>query len=141
MARPGAQFSFEELSTSLRTQASQAELLRRFASSGDVVPWTAGMGAATTAPPGWAGITGFYVRTKDSVLATFTVTQLQDGGHRATASIPMPMSLARLVNPNDWVLRTSAEAQANASPPIEVALVLDNTGSMSADMPALRSAA
>ena len=73
--------------------------------------------------------------------ATFTVTQLQDGGHRATASIPMPMSLARLVNPNDWVLRTSAEAQANASPPIEVALVLDNTGSMSNDMQALRDAA
>ena len=34
-----------------------------------------------------------------------------------------------------------AVAQMAASPPIEVALVLDNTGSMSADMPALRSAA
>lgn len=91
MARPGAQFSFEELSTSLRTQASQAELLRRFASSGDVVPWTAGMGAATTAPPGWAGITGFYVRTKDSVLATFTVTHNGAGNGTGAYQLPLPV--------------------------------------------------
>ena len=72
---------------------------------------------------------------------TLTITQLEDGGHRASASMPMPVSLARIINDDDWVLRTSADAEANASPPIEVALVLDNTGSMSNDMDALRSAA
>lgn len=72
---------------------------------------------------------------------TFTITELQDGGHRAEASMPMPLSLARIINATDWTLGVEAEAQANASPPIEVALVLDNTGSMSADMPALRDAA
>lgn len=72
---------------------------------------------------------------------SFSVIELDDGGHRATAQMPMPLSLARVINARDWTLAVSAEAQANASPPIEVALVLDNTGSMSNDMQALRNAA
>lgn len=72
---------------------------------------------------------------------TFTVTQLADGGHRVDASAPMPMSLARIISDDPWNIAVAAEAQANASPPIEVALVLDNTGSMSNDMQALRDAA
>jgi Flp pilus assembly protein TadG len=72
---------------------------------------------------------------------TFTVTQLADGGHRVSASMPMPMSLASVISNNPWTIAVAAEAQANASPPIEVALVLDNTGSMSNDMQALRDAA
>jgi Flp pilus assembly protein TadG len=73
--------------------------------------------------------------------ANFTVTQLSDGGHMASASMPMPLSLARVVRNQDWTLRVNAVAEANASPPIEVALVLDNTGSMSNDMDSLRDAA
>ena len=73
--------------------------------------------------------------------ATFTVTQLAEGGHMASASMPMPLGLARLVRDQPWTVRVSAVAEANASPPIEVALVLDNTGSMSNDMDALRDAA
>ncbi|MEQ1491899.1 MAG: pilus assembly protein, partial [Terricaulis sp.] len=72
---------------------------------------------------------------------TFNVVELQDGGHRVTASMPMPMSLARIISDDAWTLGVAAEAQANARPPIEVALVLDNTGSMSNDMQALRDAA
>ncbi len=73
--------------------------------------------------------------------ATFTVTQLDDGGHRAAASIPMPLSLAKIIRNEDWTLAAAAEAQASASPPIEVVLALDNTGSMSNDMDALRDGA
>ena len=72
---------------------------------------------------------------------TLTVTQLHDGGHRVEARMPMPVSLARIVSGRDWQLGVNSEAEANASPPIEVALVLDNTGSMRNDMGALRSAA
>lgn len=72
---------------------------------------------------------------------TFNVQQLPDGGHRVDASMPMPMSLARIVSHDPWTLAVVAEAQANASPPIEVAMVLDNTGSMANDMQALRDAA
>ncbi len=72
---------------------------------------------------------------------TFNVRQLDEGGHRVEATAPMPVSLARIINNRDWVIGVEAEAQANASPPIEVALVLDNTGSMANDMGALRSAA
>jgi hypothetical protein len=71
----------------------------------------------------------------------FEVTQLSEGGHMASAAMPMPLGLARLVRDQPWTVRVSAVAEANASPPIEVALVLDNTGSMSNDMDALRSAA
>lgn len=73
--------------------------------------------------------------------ATFTVTHLDDGGHMASASMPMPLSLARVIKNQDWDIAVQAVAEANASPPIEVALVLDNTGSMSNDMDALRDAA
>jgi Flp pilus assembly protein TadG len=72
---------------------------------------------------------------------TFNVVQLADGGHRVDASTPMPMSLAGIISHEPWTIAVAAEAQANASPPIEVALVLDNTGSMSNDMQALRDAA
>lgn len=72
---------------------------------------------------------------------SFNVVQLADGGHRVEASMPMPMSLARIVSNTPWTLAVASEAQANASPPIEVALVLDNTGSMANDMQALRDAA
>jgi Flp pilus assembly protein TadG len=74
-------------------------------------------------------------------ITSFEVTQRQDGGHEVDVSMPMPVSLARIVNDDDWNLHVDAVAQMAASPPIEVALVLDNTGSMSADMPALRDAA
>ena len=73
--------------------------------------------------------------------ASFTVAQLPEGGHRVTAAIDMETGLARLINPDDWRIVVEADAVSEASPPIEVALVLDNTGSMSADMQTLRDGA
>jgi Flp pilus assembly protein TadG len=72
---------------------------------------------------------------------SFNVSQLDSGGHRVVASAPMPLSLARIISNNDWTIGVEAEAQADASPPIEVVLALDNTGSMSNDMDALRDGA
>ncbi len=72
---------------------------------------------------------------------TFSVHELDSGGHLVDAQLPMPLSLARIVRNEDWTLHADAVAEASASPPIEVALVLDNTGSMSNDMNALRNAA
>lgn len=72
---------------------------------------------------------------------TFTVQQLDTGGHRVDASTQMPMSLARIISNEPWTIGVEAEAQADASPPIEVVLALDNTGSMSNDMDALRDGA
>ena len=72
---------------------------------------------------------------------TLTLTQLSDGGHQVDVSTPMPLSLGKVWSDNDWTIRVSSSAQADASPPIEVALVLDNTGSMAHDMQSLRDAA
>lgn len=73
--------------------------------------------------------------------AEFTVYALADGGHRVTARIPMNVSLASLVRNEDWHIRVASEAMADASPPIEVVLALDNTGSMASDMDTLRQGA
>jgi Putative Flp pilus-assembly TadE/G-like len=73
--------------------------------------------------------------------AHFQVTPLDSGGHRVDASYPMPLSLARIIRNEDWNIAVSSEAEAQASPPIEVALALDNTGSMSGDMQTLRDGA
>ena len=54
---------------------------------------------------------------------------------------PMPLSLASIIRSGDWEVSVAAEAQADASPPIEVVLALDNTGSMSNDMDTLRDGA
>ena len=53
----------------------------------------------------------------------------------------MPLSLTKLIRNQDWTVGVVSEANSSASPPIEVALVLDNTGSMQNDMQALRDAA
>ncbi len=71
----------------------------------------------------------------------FSVVALDDGGHRVTARMPMDLSLAKLVRNEPWYVRVNSEAMADASPPIEVVLALDNTGSMSADMQTLRDGA
>ncbi|MEZ5995269.1 MAG: pilus assembly protein TadG-related protein [Hyphomonadaceae bacterium] len=73
--------------------------------------------------------------------ASFSVVEMEEGGHRVEAHVPMPLSLAGIIRDEPWVIHVEAEAEANASPPIEVALVLDNTGSMQNDMQALRDAA
>jgi|CXWL01.1.fsa_nt_gi Flp pilus assembly protein TadG len=72
---------------------------------------------------------------------TFNVTQLDSGGHQVTARMAMELSLARIVRNEDWDIAVQAEAEADASPPIEVVLALDNTGSMASDMDTLREGA
>ncbi|MBI1251214.1 MAG: VWA domain-containing protein [Alphaproteobacteria bacterium] len=69
---------------------------------------------------------------------TFNVVQMEDGGHRVSVSLDMELGLARLIRNQDWTIRVASESISEASPPLEVALVLDNTGSMSNDMQVLR---
>lgn len=92
MPRPGPQFSFDQMANSLRSQASMAELQRRFTAAGDVVPWAAPMGSSGTAPTGFAGLAGFYIRVKDLVFASFAATF---GGSVGTGNyiVPVPVSV------------------------------------------------
>jgi Flp pilus assembly protein TadG len=62
-------------------------------------------------------------------VATLTLTQLPDSVFSAAASMPMPMTLARIVSDENWRLHVEADA-ARSGVNLEVALVLDTTGSM-----------
>jgi Flp pilus assembly protein TadG len=73
--------------------------------------------------------------------ATFSVNEMGDGGHLATARMPMDITLASIISRQPWTIEVRAEAEAQASPPIEVVMALDNTGSMSNDMDTLREGA
>lgn len=76
----------------------------------------------------------------------FLVIPLDEGGHRVTASGEFSNGLSLVATllgnaAGNWRVAVSADAVSQASPPIEVALVLDNTGSMKDDMGTLRDAA
>jgi Flp pilus assembly protein TadG len=73
-------------------------------------------------------------------LATISIEEVPGGGHRAVATMPSPTTLSRLVTGRDFTVAAASTAD-ESSGPVEVALVLDNTGSMSNDMDALRSSA
>jgi Flp pilus assembly protein TadG len=63
-------------------------------------------------------------------VATYTLTALPDGTYRVQASAPMQMSLASVISSNPWTIAVASDAiQSGVN--LEVALVLDTTGSMS----------
>lgn len=71
----------------------------------------------------------------------FEVTDLGDVGHRVVVTMPMPMSLSSLISGDDWTIRVDSEAEQGGLD-VEVAVVLDTTGSMAGSkITALRAAA
>ncbi len=61
--------------------------------------------------------------------ATISIEELNGGGHRALAAMPVPTTLARLVTNRDFNVKVSSEADQEGTD-LEIALVLDITGSM-----------
>jgi Flp pilus assembly protein TadG len=63
--------------------------------------------------------------------ATLTIADIPDTNQvTVSATMPMPLSIARIVRNEDWVLHVSSDAERSGNN-VEVALVLDVTGSMS----------
>lgn len=62
--------------------------------------------------------------------ATFTLTDLGNNGFRVNVSAPMDLSLASLISNEPWNVAVRSDA-ARGGVNLEVALVLDTTGSMS----------
>lgn len=62
--------------------------------------------------------------------ATMTIRETGDDMVVVTASMPMPLGLAQLIRTEDWTLSVSSDAERSGNN-IEVALVVDVTGSMS----------
>jgi Flp pilus assembly protein TadG len=73
--------------------------------------------------------------------ATLTLTDLDDLGHRARAEARILGTLTEIMVNAPLRVNVKAEALEGQGAPVEVALVLDNTGSMANDMDALRDAA
>ncbi|MBL8546986.1 MAG: hypothetical protein JNL81_11020 [Hyphomonadaceae bacterium] len=61
--------------------------------------------------------------------ATVTLTDIGNNGYRLHATAPLHTTLAQLVAPDDWTVGVDAEA-VRGGVNLEVALVLDTTGSM-----------
>ncbi len=59
----------------------------------------------------------------------FSLSSLPSGGVRGEASVAMPVSLAAIIRDEDWRIGVSAEAEQSGVN-LEVAMVLDTTGSM-----------
>ncbi len=73
--------------------------------------------------------------------ATLTIHDTGLNQVEVTASMPMPLTLARIVRAENWNLRVSSEAERSGNN-LEVAMVLDVTGSMAGSrITALRTAA
>lgn len=64
-----------------------------------------------------------------ATLATVSIEEMSGGGHRATASMPSPTTLSRLVTGRDFTVGASSTAD-QAGTDLEVAVILDTTGSM-----------
>jgi hypothetical protein len=62
-------------------------------------------------------------------------------GHRVEADIMMETGISRFMGAPSWRIGVASEARAGAAEFVEVALVLDNTGSMRNDMDVLRDSA
>ena len=78
----------------------------------------------------------------ESVAATVADFTSPDGkGLSVEAQGVLPTSLTRVVGISTMEVAVRSEALSGAGAPAEIALVLDNTGSMENDMPALKAAA
>lgn len=76
-----------------------------------------------------------------ALTSNFAMVAVGADGYRVTASMPMPGGLSHLVQNDDWTIGVSSEA-ARGGLNLEIALVLDTTGSMSGSKIAdLRTAA
>lgn len=80
-----------------------------------------------------AAARAFFESEMGDLAPTATLTIAEIAGSNAvsvSATMPMQMSLARIVRDEDWTLRVSSDAERSGNN-IELALVLDVTGSMS----------
>lgn len=75
------------------------------------------------------------------LMPTINVAMPSPGEVRVSASAPVPTTFMRFAMFEDVVVHALSVSGTMSAGPIEVALALDNTGSMANDMPALKAAA
>lgn len=105
----------------------------------------AALAGAQADPPTLANAQATAQRIFDGHLgangATMTLSRSADGTTHLEATKIVPTTIMQIVGKKTMVINLVSEAVAFSGGAIEVALALDNTGSMVNDMPALRTAA
>lgn len=103
------------------------------------------LAGAAAAPATLANITAQATRVFESHRlvgpASISVSQPGPGQVQVSGSLQVPMSLMRIAGFNSVTVNALSASRAFSGGAIEVALALDNTGSMAGDMPALKQAA
>lgn len=123
---------------------TRAQMLRaQMQNAADGAALAAARGDTSTAAQREAAARAFFQAEMGDLASatTLVIEDLPDRQVRVRASMPMPVSLARIVRNEDWILNVSSEAERSGLN-VEVAMVLDVTGSMSGSrITALRTAA
>lgn len=89
--RPGPQFTHERMANTLRQQSSLSEEVRRFAGTGDLIPWAAPMEGSVSDPACFSGLSGHYIRYNDLVYVTFSVAFAGAGTGSGNYILPLPV--------------------------------------------------
>lgn len=118
--------------TGITVDFTRAQMLRaQIQNAADGAALAAARGDAQTAAQREAAALAFFNAEMGSLAASCTIeiTDLEDGEVRVRASVPMPLSLGKLVRNEDWIINVESDAKRSGVN-VEVALVLDVTGSM-----------
>jgi Flp pilus assembly protein TadG len=118
--------------TGLTVDFTRAQMLRaQLQNAADGAALVAARGDVMTEAQRHAAARAFFDAEMGDIASTasFELTELPDGEVSVSVSMPMPLSLARLVRDEDWMLHVESDAERSGVN-VEVALVLDTTGSM-----------
>lgn len=130
----GASLDYSRASNIRSVLQSGADSAALAAANGADLPWSKRQDLAKE-------VFRSHVKTSPEIKSWNIITRNVDGAIRVDASGGVAASMARILGIKEITTNVVAEVKAGASGSLEVALVLDTTGSMRADMDALRSAA
>lgn len=118
--------------TGMTVDFTRAQMLRaQMQNAADGAALAAARGDAQTAEQRQQAAWAFFEAEMGDIASTahFTLTELENGQMSVEVSMPMPLSIAKLVQNRDWMLHVESDAERSGVN-LEVALVLDTTGSM-----------
>jgi len=118
--------------TGLTVDFTRAQMLRaQLQNAADGAALAAARGDAQTEEQRQQAAWAFFESEMGDLAQTahFTISEIGHGQMRVSVTMPMPLSLGRLVRNQDWDIHVESDAERSGVN-LEVAMVLDVTGSM-----------